>query len=92
MQGKILAAAVAVLSAAEIYLLYAAAGSLVKAVNTPLLYGASETFFTGMYIMAASFFAGALAVGAVIAVLAVKLKRRIKRGRNGVSPQRNNIK
>ncbi len=82
MRKKIYLLILTVLSLTEIYFVYAVIGSFIKGAQAPLLYGENITFFTGMYIMAICFFAGALIVGALIAVFAVRLRKQLKKAFN----------
>ena len=45
-----------IFSVVDIYLLYSWIGYLVLGINHPVIYGKTNTTFTGMYIMSATFF------------------------------------
>lgn len=63
------------LSIVDAYSLYAVVGYIILGTQTPKLVGNTTTVFTGMYIMAITFFLIALVCTILIIVIAKKLKK-----------------
>lgn len=64
-----------VLGLVDAYSLYAVVGYIILGIQTPKLVGNTTTVFTGMYIMAMTFFLIALVCTTLIIVIAKKLKK-----------------
>ena len=64
------------LSLISIYALYSAIGYLVLGLKTPYLLGETTTHFTGMFIMAISFFLGFIALLVTIIFVIKWLKKK----------------
>lgn len=66
------------LSIVDAYSIYATIGYIILGIQTPKLIGNTTTIFTGMYIMALTFFAVVILSTTIIVVIARKLKNTPK--------------
>ena len=67
-----------IFSLADLYTIYATIGYFIIGYNCPRINGATQTIFTGNYLMSVTFLLATIILTTLIIVISIKLKRNKK--------------